>query len=63
VSIYSLDMFVFLDETGFDIGNIIKRYYIYSWRGMPAKVDKLLVHGEHLSVVVFMSTRGVLPGL
>ena len=27
---------------------------------MPAKAIKLLVHGEHLSAVVFMSTRGVL---
>ena len=27
---------------------------------MPAKVDKLLVCGEHLSAVIFMSTTGVL---
>jgi len=26
---------------------------------MPAKANKLLVCGEHLSAVVFMSTRGV----
>ena len=59
VSIHAVGMFVFLNETGTDRRDILRRYG-YSWRGMPAKTNRLLVRGEHLSAVAFMSTRGVL---
>ena len=59
VSIYAVDIFVFLDEIGTDRRDILRRYG-YSWRGMPAKANKLLVRGEHLAAVAFMSTTGVL---
>ncbi len=59
VSIYSADMFIFLDETGTDRRDILRRY-AYSWRGRPARAHILLVRGEHLSAVTLMSTRGAL---
>ena len=59
VSIYAVNIFVFLDEIGTDRRDILRRYG-YSWRGMPAKANKLLVRGEHLVAVAFMSTTGVL---
>ena len=48
-----------MDETGCDRRDVLRRYD-YSWRGKPAKAHRLLVHGEHISAVAFMSTRGVL---
>ncbi len=51
-------MFI-LDETGADRRNVLGRY-AYSWRGKPAQSHRLLVRGDHLSSVAFMSTRGVL---
>jgi len=59
VAIHSVDMFMFLDEAGFDRRDII-RHYTYSWRGLPTKGNKFLIRDEHLSSVVFMSTQGVL---
>ena len=59
VSVHSADMFIFLDETGCDRRDVL-RCYSYNWRGKPAKAHRLLVRGEHLSAVAFMSTRGVL---
>ena len=59
VSIYSADMFIFLDETGTDRRDVLRRY-AFSWRGRAAQAHKLLVRGEHLSAVACMSTRGAL---
>ena len=59
VSIYNADMFIFLDETGTDRRNVLRRY-AYSWRGMPAVSHRLLVRGQRLSSLAIMSTSGVL---
>lgn len=52
-------MFIFLDETGADQKDVVRRYG-YSLRGSPIKKQTLLVRGERTSAVAIMSTRGVL---
>ena len=52
-------MFIFLDETGTDRRDALRRY-AYSWRGLPALAHKLLVRGQRLSSIAIMSTSGVL---
>ena len=59
LSVYRPEMFIFLDETGCDRRNVLRRY-AYSWRGKPAKVHKLLVRGTHLNAIAFMSVQGIL---
>ena len=59
LSVYKPEMFIFLDETGCDRRNALRRY-AYSWRGKPARVHKLLVRGTHLNVIAFMSAQGLL---
>ena len=59
VSIYNADMFIFLDETGTDRRDALRRYS-YSWRGKPAKVHKLLVRGQHMTAITLMSCTGIL---
>ena len=51
-------MFIFLDETGTDRRDILRRH-AYNWREIPAKANRLLVRDEQLSAVAFMSTRGI----
>ena len=36
------------------------RRYAYSWRGQPARTHKLLVRGQHLNSIAFMSAEGIL---
>ena len=52
-------MVIFLDETGADQRNVLRRYG-YSLRGIPLKKNTLLVRGEHVSGLAFMSTNGLL---
>lgn len=59
VSLYSLDMLLFLDETGTDRRDTL-RTKGYSLRGKPAKKQKLLVRGEHVSAMCIMSVEGIL---
>ena len=59
MSLYDPEMFVFLDETGSDRRNALRRRG-YSWRGKPAISHKLLVRGEHLSSIACISMQGVL---
>ena len=59
LTIYKADMFIFLDETGCDRRNAMRRY-AYSWRGQPARTHKLLVRGQHLNSIAFMSVEGIL---
>ena len=56
---YSPEMLIFLDETGFDRRNVLRRY-AYSFRGKPAKCHKLLVRGKHLNAIAFMSVHGII---
>ena len=59
VEFYKANMFVFLDETGTDRRDAIRKYG-YGWRGKPIVAHKLLVRGQHLSTIAFMSTAGLL---
>ena len=52
-------MLVFLDKTGCDRRNSLRKYG-YSLRGKPAVSKKLLVHGERVFAVAFMSVNGIL---
>ena len=59
MSVYDADMFVFLDETGSDRRNVLRKYG-YSWRGKRGVSHKLLVRGEHLNTIACISMEGVL---
>ena len=59
VSVYSSDMFVFVDETGADRRNVLHKYG-YSLRGKPASNHSLLIRGERVSAVACMSVNGIL---
>ena len=59
MSIYSPEMLIFLDETGFDKRNILRRY-AYSFRGKPPRSHKLLVRGKHLNAIAFTSVFGII---
>ena len=59
VSWYEPEMLVFLDETGCDRRNSLRKYG-YSLRGRPAVSQKLLVRGERVSAIAIMSVCGIL---
>ena len=59
VSIYNSEMLIFLDETGADRRNALQRYG-YSMRGKPIVSHQLLVRGDHLSGIAFISVNGLL---
>ena len=53
------EMLVFVDETGADRRNCLRRFG-YSLRGRPAVSKKLLVRGQRVSAIASMSTDGIL---
>ena len=59
VSVYSTDMFVFIDETGADSRNLLCKHG-YSIRGKPPQNHSLLVWGERISAIACMSAKGIL---
>ena len=59
VSIYNSDMLIFLDESGTDKRDKLRKYG-YSLRGKPPVSHKILSRGQHLSLIAFMSTAGVI---
>lgn len=59
VSLYSTEMLVFLDETGTDRRDSFRKKG-YSLRGKPARSQKLLVRGEHISALCLMTTESIL---
>ena len=59
VSIYEPEMLIFLDETGSDRRNSIRKYG-YSLRGKPLVSHELFVRGERISAIAFMSMNGML---
>ena len=59
VSIYSPSMLVFIDETGTDKRDYLRRYG-YSLRGKTPSSFKMLVRGERISVIGIMTTNGIL---
>ena len=58
-SIFSPDMFVFIDETGTDRRDCLQKLG-YSLRGQPATALKLYSRGQHISALAAMSVEGVL---
>ncbi len=56
VSVYTPEMLVFLDETGADRRNAMRKYG-YSIRGRPARCHKILVRGQHISVIACISVK------
>ena len=59
VSIYQPHMFIFMDETGADRRNLLRKYS-YSLRGKPAENQEWLLRGERISVISIMSMEGLL---
>ena len=59
ISTYNPDMLIYLDETGADYRNAVRRYG-YSLRGIPLEQESFLVRGERLSAIAFMSIRGII---
>ena len=59
ISIYNPEMLVFLDETGADCRNAMRKYG-YSMRGMPLVSHQLLVRGERVSALAIISVNGLL---
>ena len=59
VAAYNLDMLIFVDETGADIRNTVRKYG-YSLRGMPLELPTMLVRGERTTAIAMMSIEGIL---
>ena len=59
MSAYSTDMFIFIDETGSDNRNTLRKYG-YSLRGKTPVNHALLVRGERVSAIACMSIAGLL---
>jgi hypothetical protein len=59
ISIYEPEMLIFLDETGSDRRNSIRKHG-YSLRGKPLVSHELLIRGQRISAIVFMSMSGML---
>lgn len=59
VSVYSPEMLVFVDETGADRRNILRKYG-YSMRGKPLSYPTMLVRGERVSAIACISLAGLL---
>ena len=59
MSVYDPEMFIFLDETGCDRRDVLRRR-AYSFRGKPAVSQKLLVRGKHLNAIAFISCSGII---
>ena len=59
MSAYSTDMFIFIDETGSDNRNALRKYG-YSLRGKTPVNHALLVRGERVSAIACMSIAGLL---
>lgn len=55
ISVYNTDMLIFLDETGCDRRNSLRKFG-YSVRGKPARCAKLLSRGRRYSAIAIMST-------
>ena len=59
VSMYDSSSFIFVDETGCDRRDAIRRYG-YSMRGYPAKSARILCRGTRYSAIGIMSTTSLL---
>lgn len=59
VSIFNIDMLVFIDESGSDTRDTLRKYG-YSLRGQPAKAVSLFSREKHLSAIAAMCCDSVL---
>ena len=59
VSVYSCEMFVFVDEVGANYKNLLRKYG-YSLRGKPAINNTLMFRGKRVSAISCMSLSGIL---
>lgn len=59
VTVYSPEMLVFIDETGTDRRNLIRKYG-YSMRGCPLRSHSFFVRGERVSAIACISMAGLL---
>ena len=59
VSLHKPGMFIFLDKTGSDQRNTLRKCD-YSMHGKPLQNHTLLARGEHMSGLAFMSVCGLL---
>ena len=53
------EMFVFIDETGADRRDCMRKFG-YSLRGVPARAHKILWRGQRVNALTAMSTDGIL---
>ena len=58
ISLFHPDMLIWIDETGSDRKNSIRKYG-YSLRGTPAQVFQLRVGGKCISAIPILTTRGI----
>lgn len=58
VSLYTPEMCIFVDETGSDHRDSLRRYG-YSIRGKPPKSCQLLERGDHYSAIAAMTGEGI----
>ena len=58
ISMYDPSMLVWIDETGCDRRNSLRRYG-YSIRGMPPRDYRLLIHGTRYSAIPVLSLQGI----
>ena len=59
ISLYSTNMIVFIDKTGADRRNTLRKYS-YSLCGKPATQEALLVRGERVSANACITMEGVM---
>ena len=59
MSVFSPEMLVFVDETGADHRNAIRKYG-YSLRGKPMCNQTMLVRGERISAIACIAVDGLL---
>ena len=59
VSIFSSEMFVFIEKTGSDHWDCLRKFG-YNLRGKPAEALQLFNRGKHITAIAAMSVEGVL---
>ena len=59
ISIYEPEMFLWVDETGCDLRNSMRKYG-YSVRGIPPRDHRLLAQGTRYSAIPVVSMQGIL---
>ena len=52
-------MLIFLDETGADRRNYLRKFG-YSVRGIPARQHAMFVRGQRVSAIAVMSIKGII---